>query len=375
MYDNKIKEAESLFEEGDYKKAIVIYTKLLKGKNNIDIHFELGRCYFKIKDYASAQKEWLKVLENEPHNQSVLYNLALIHNLSEQDDSALHYLNKFLKINPNDSDAKNLKAKIQNIHRGETPYLTYTLIGLNVLIFFFINLGNNVLPTIMKYSFSGSSLEQGIFSQIITSMFVHGSIWHLLFNLLALFSFGRILEAGIGTKKFAILYFGSGIFGAILQANIGPATHLVGASGAIFGLIGTISLLIPLLPISIFFIIKRPVIEFTAIYAVFVLVIDAGKGIGGIAHFAHLGGLILGIVFSFIIDKERAKDVIFYWIGIFGIIYFCASYVIVPLIQSYPFGFGQGVFIKFLLGGASFGIVKILIDKLNKKGYGVEENE
>ena len=103
---NYKEEAESLFEKGEYEKAISIYEKLLKGKDNNSIRFAIGVCYSKIKNYSKAQKEWLNVLENEPYNQAVLYNLAFIHYLSEQDESALHYLNKLLKINPNDQEAK-----------------------------------------------------------------------------------------------------------------------------------------------------------------------------------------------------------------------------------------------------------------------------
>jgi hypothetical protein len=118
MYDNKIKEAESLSEKGEYEKAISIYKKLMKGKDKNRIRFALGVCYSKLKNYAEAQKEWLKALEEEPNNEAVLYNLAIIHYRSEQDEAALHYLNKILKINPNDTDAKSLKAKIQTLHRN-----------------------------------------------------------------------------------------------------------------------------------------------------------------------------------------------------------------------------------------------------------------
>lgn len=376
MDKTKIKEAVTLFEQGDYEDAIEIYKSLIKEKDDPDLHFDLGLCYSKLKDYRKAQEEWLKVLEKEPNDYTTLYNLAKIHSICEQDDIAISYINKALKIKQDYDLAKELKKQIQELHRGETPYLTYTLIGLNLFIYFFV-LGFNDwfinLSSILRYSFSGYALNNFELYKIVTSMFAQANLVHLFMNLLGLYYLGRFLESAIGTIKFALLYFGSGILGAWLQAIIVPNAQMVGASGAIFGLIGLLGLLLPLLSIDVFFIIRMPVIVFTAIYTVFTLFIDAGKGILGFAHFAHLGGLLFGLFFSFYINKDRAKEVILYWVGIFATISLSFIYLINPLIQSFPFKFTQAILIKFVLIGISFGLVYFLIDKLKEKGHGLED--
>jgi rhomboid-like protein len=165
--------------------------------------------------------------------------------------------------------------------------------------------------------------------QIITYMFIHGGWEHILFNMFALFSFGPILEYAIGPKRFFNLYFICGIgaiaFQMIVQAlevhsligsftlpndtlSIDPAalaklkgiyeTPVVGASGAIFGLLVAFGMLYPNMELMILFI---PVpVKAKYIIPVYILIeIFLGFGqFGGdnVAHFAHLGGALLGFI-------------------------------------------------------------------------------
>jgi membrane associated rhomboid family serine protease len=130
---------------------------------------------------------------------------------------------------------------------------------------------------------------------IVTYMFLHGGFGHIFFNMLALFFFGPRLEAELGGKNFLLLYFVSGISGAFLSFFT-PTVAIIGASGAVYGVMLGYAYLWPrdrvfiwgLFPVQVRFL----VILMTG------LSLFGGFGIGsaGIAHFAHLGGFLGGLV-------------------------------------------------------------------------------
>lgn len=137
---------------------------------------------------------------------------------------------------------------------------------------------------------------------LVTAIFLHGSITHLLYNLLALALFGSILEHNIGTRRFLTLFFAAGIFASIASV---PFYHAVlGASGAIFGIIGTLAILKPKMTIWVFGM-PMPMALAAAIWAIVdILGIFAP---GTTANIAHLAGLIAGIAFAIMIKPKRSK--------------------------------------------------------------------
>jgi len=165
--------------------------------------------------------------------------------------------------------------------------------------------------------------------ELVTYMFIHGGWEHILFNMFALFSFGPILEYAIGPKRFFNLYFICGIGAALFQmlvqayevhALIGSFTipldlqindpaviaklqgiygsPVVGASGAIFGVLVAFGMLYPDLELMILFVpvpIKAKYI--IPIYIIIEIVMGVGQfGGDNVAHFAHLGGALLGFI-------------------------------------------------------------------------------
>jgi len=132
--------------------------------------------------------------------------------------------------------------------------------------------------------------------QLATYMFLHGGFFHIAFNLLALWMFGRELESLWGTRKFLRFYFITGIGAAVMTTLVGPNSYTVtiGASGAIYGLLAAYGLLFPDRIILLYF-----VLPIRAKYLVLILgLITFWSSIsatgGGIAHVAHLGGMIFG---------------------------------------------------------------------------------
>tara|TARA_Y100000310_G_C20662180_1_gene805386 strand:+ start:1357 stop:1986 length:630 start_codon:yes stop_codon:yes gene_type:complete len=142
---------------------------------------------------------------------------------------------------------------------------------------------------------------------LVTSMFVHGSPNHILFNMYALFLFGPFLERRIGPSRFLILYFGSGILASLLSSYFYP--RALGASGAIMGILGALIILLPHLRLLFFFVIPMPLWVAGIVWAL----IDAfgifvPSGVGNIAHLVGLGsGLLFGLYFKRIKREFTAK--------------------------------------------------------------------
>jgi len=132
----------------------------------------------------------------------------------------------------------------------------------------------------------------------ITSIFLHADFLHLFFNLFALFFFGIYLERVIGSGSFAALFILSGIVGNLgyLLTSSDPYIPAIGASGAIYGIIGTLAVIAPSLLVYIYGFIPVPMALAAAIWA---LIDIAGLSMPtGIAHGAHLGGMIVGLIYG-----------------------------------------------------------------------------
>lgn len=130
---------------------------------------------------------------------------------------------------------------------------------------------------------------------LVTYMFLHGDLLHLLFNMLGLFFFGPRLELELGSRKFLWLYFISGIMGAVLSF-LTPFAAIVGASGAVFGVFLGFAYYWPREPIYVWGIFPIEARLLVIIMTVLSLFGGLGAG-GGIAHFAHLGGFAGGYLY------------------------------------------------------------------------------
>ncbi|MBO6792433.1 MAG: rhomboid family intramembrane serine protease [Balneolaceae bacterium] len=143
-------------------------------------------------------------------------------------------------------------------------------------------------------------LGSGLFYpwQVVSYMFLHADLSHIFFNLFALWIFGQAIENLWGTKRFYVYYFLTGIGAALIHMFIGGAeSYTIGASGAVFGLLLAfgmmfpnqyIILLIPPIPIKAKY--------FVAIYGIVELFSGLSRVDSGVAHFAHLGGLVVGFI-------------------------------------------------------------------------------
>lgn len=141
----------------------------------------------------------------------------------------------------------------------------------------------------------------GDFLQLFLSLFSLGLL-HIGVNMVGLWSLGRILESTLGTLRFLLLYFISGILGSIVVILVNPdlTQPTVGASGALLGLLGGLALFYPRLKLLIFFIPMKSSTAALIIAGGSFLFLFMGKG-GFISHAGHLGGLLGGIIISWLI--------------------------------------------------------------------------
>jgi uncharacterized protein len=151
---------------------------------------------------------------------------------------------------------------------------------------------------------------------ILTSMFLHGDMNHIFFNMYGLFMFGPLLEERIGWKRFAALYLGSGLIAAVGHAAIsmlftGRIQTALGASGAIMGMIGALIILMPDLKLLFFFFIPMSLRTAGIIWAIMdswgafqSLILGIPTGIGNIAH---LAGMATGIIYGMLLNRQKKK--------------------------------------------------------------------
>jgi len=141
--------------------------------------------------------------------------------------------------------------------------------------------------------------------QFLTYMFMHGGLGHLFFNMFALWMFGMELEHKWGSRQFLLFYLvcglGAGIANLIVTTLMGTAAPTVGASGAVFGVLIAFGMLFPDRPIYLYFLLPVKAKYFVAAYIGLELFYGVAGTATGVAHFAHLGGAVVGFVYTLII--------------------------------------------------------------------------
>ncbi|MDE7305572.1 MAG: rhomboid family intramembrane serine protease [Alistipes sp.] len=182
----------------------------------------------------------------------------------------------------------------------QMPPVVKNLIIINVLVF----LAMALLPTLRVFIDQYCALWVGMpffrTYQFVTYMFLHANFEHVFFNMFALWMFGRTLEYELGSKRFLIFYMVCGVGAALIQAAIAWALHepmmLVGASGAVMGLLLAFGVLHPNAVIMLLFPpVPMKAKWFVIVYGVIELLLG-WRGVGNVAHFAHVGGMLWGFL-------------------------------------------------------------------------------
>jgi len=223
-----------------------------------------------------------------------------------------------------------------NIPTRRLPAVNIALIIFNVVIFLFeLQLGHGLDRFIQVYGFvparfmaaqSENFLDLERFIPVYSSMFLHGGFLHVISNMWMLWIFGDNVEDSMGHSRYLIFYLLCGTISVLAQAMASPSSPvpLVGASGAIAGVLGAYFLLYPrakilaLIPIFFFFyMIELPAFIFLGLwmllqvlegYTSYVAAVKGGSATGGIAWWAHIGGFSAGVLLIKLFqDKPKAK--------------------------------------------------------------------
>lgn len=176
---------------------------------------------------------------------------------------------------------------------SSTPLVTYSLIAVCVVVYIAQMFSQEVTGALLYAPF----LTEYQPWRMITAMFAHspGSLLHIVFNMFSLFILGPPLEAALGRWRYLTLYMLSGLGGSVAVLLLSPTSAVLGASGAIFGLLGA------------FFIIQRSLGgRNTQIIIVIAINLVIGLVIPNIAWQAHVGGLIVGAIVAFVLMKTRS---------------------------------------------------------------------
>ncbi len=212
-----------------------------------------------------------------------------------------------------------------NIPSSRRPVVTYVLIALNVAIFLYeLMLGHRLESFILEWGLVPARLslsDPSSLLTIFTSMFLHGGWAHVGGNLLYLWIFGDNVEDRLGHAKFALFYLATGVCAAMAQVLAGPGSGvpMVGASGAIAGVLGCYLLFYPharvvtLVPIVFFLqLVEIPALVFLGIWFLMQLfqgalsLQGAGEVTGGVAWWAHAGGFASGLLLGFVLGRRAA---------------------------------------------------------------------
>jgi rhomboid protease GluP len=180
-----------------------------------------------------------------------------------------------------------------------TAPVVMTIIGINVVVFI---LQNVIAGFTDRFAMSPAAIADGEYWRLITPVFLHseGFIFHIIMNCYILYALGPNVEQSFGSVRFAVMYLVAGFMGNVLSFVMPPDVGSLGASGAVFGIAGVL----------LVYLFRRRRSAFVAQYLrsiLFFIGINLAFGLlfrGGIDNWAHIGGLLGGIVLGLGFDRE-----------------------------------------------------------------------
>ena len=195
----------------------------------------------------------------------------------------------FMKITE-DINKKNIETsnKAEDVFSKKTPYITYILIFINILFYVLSIISNSFYNSMVL---NPSKILNGEYYRLLSCIFMHGGIIHLLCNMYCLYVIGPQVESFFGKIKYIVIYLLSGIIGSLMSLSITNSISL-GASGAIFGLLGSILYFGYHYRVYLSQAIKSQIIP------IIVLNLFLGFMLNGVDNAAHIGGLIGGVLVS-----------------------------------------------------------------------------
>ena len=201
--------------------------------------------------------------------------------------------------NHNKEDAK----KIEKVFSNKKPTITYALIIINVLLYFIPIIFGFYNELINKYCIFAPSIRNGEYYRLLTGAFIHANILHLGCNCYALYVLGTQVESYLGKIKYIIIYILSALSASLFSMIFAKNTASIGASGAIFGIMGA------LLCFGYYYRVYLGNVLKSQLIPLIIFNLLLGFTLNGIDNFAHIGGLLggVGITMALGIDGKSKK--------------------------------------------------------------------
>ncbi len=280
-------------------------------KKTLSFNMDVLSIFLDLGDNVSINE-----MNNNPHLMYV--NAKKEEDLSKNDlikrifpdlDKKIKYSEKgealFMKITKdinkyNQEDAR----KVEKVFKLKYPAITYTLIAINVIFFLIPVLLDQYEYVINILCTHGPSIRAGQYYRLFSGMFMHGGILHLGLNCYSLYVLGTQMESFLGKTKFLIIYLVSGIFGALFSMMFSGNVASIGASGAIFGLMGSMLYFGYHYRVYLGNVIKSQLIP------LIIINLAVGFSMDGIDNACHIGGLIGGLLITMAlgIDGKSTKS-------------------------------------------------------------------
>lgn len=185
---------------------------------------------------------------------------------------------------------------LRRVSNSGAPVITYSIMAVCVIVFLLQLVTGTFGAVFQTLAFQGLLASSEPW-RMLTSIFVHLSFAHILFNMYSLYVFGPMLESMLGRARFTALFLLTGFAGSVAVLLINPLVPVAGASGAIFGLLGA------------YFVIQRHLggsnVQLLIVIALNLVI---GFVVPGIAWQAHVGGLVVGALIGFIFMKTRSRS-------------------------------------------------------------------
>ena len=201
--------------------------------------------------------------------------------------------------------------QIEKVFSKKVPYVTYLIIAICIICYVVPILMGIYDKAIAAYSVYGPDIRKGEYFRLLTGGFLHGGILHLFFNCYTLYIIGSQVESYLGKAKYSMIYFMSLLIASLTSMTFGGETMSIGASGAIFGIMGA------LIYFGYHYRVFLGNIVKTQIIPLVLLNLSLGFILTGVDNFAHIGGLIGGVLSTMALgidNKSTKSEMINGWI-------------------------------------------------------------
>lgn len=224
---------------------------------------------------------------------------TLFPQIKEDKIDSIDDMDFFINVTQDINETTNKKNKAyEKVFKKKTIVVTYVLIVLNILLYL-LEVSGLINP--LTFATSGSAIRNRHFWVLLTSAFMHADVLHLACNMYSLYIIGTQVETVLGKVKYLIVYFVSAIVCALLSGLLTGGVS-IGASGAIFGLLGA------LLYFGYHYRLYLGNVITSQILPVILLNLFIGFALPGIDNFGHIGGLVGGVLSAMIVGVKEEND-------------------------------------------------------------------